>query len=147
MKALLGVIGIIIILLLFGTFMGGIKDAQTDERTDTFAAVVTGGGVTTADVELVTDIYDNNILEVTEITSDLGTDSPLPDTYVSATNTLTVRGLTAAQTRTLTVTYRYDSLAGTDAEPTGKFLGFLPIMVIIVCICIAVAGVILAFKH
>lgn len=144
MKVVLTIIGVVIVLLLFGTMMVGIKDAKTDLRTDSFA-VTTGALETEADVVLVADLYDNSILEVTAITSDELTDNPLPDSYVSNTKALTVRGLAADDSRTLAVTYRYDALTG-DSAPTGSFLGFLPIFVIIVCVLLLVGGMIAAFS-
>jgi len=147
MKVVLGIIGVIFVIMLLGTMMGGIKSAQTDERTDSFV-VATGGAETTGDVVLVADLYADNILEVTRITSTVNTDNPLADTYVSNTNTLTVRGLTADETRTLAVTYRYDALTG-DSAPAGTFLGLTPIFVIIACVAIVVGGIVAAFamKH
>jgi hypothetical protein len=144
MKIVITIIGVILILLLFGTMLGGINEAQTDERTDGFAAVVTGGGITTAPVVLVADLYDNDILNVVDITSDLITDVPLVGTYVPGTNTLNVVGLTAADTRTLTVTYEIDALTGSPG--VGSFFNFLPLLVVIALVIIVVAAMIAAFK-
>lgn len=146
MKVVMTVIGVIVILILFGTMLGGISEAETDLRTDSFAAVVTGGGITDADVVLVTDLYDNSILNVDSITSDLGTDVPLVNTYTAITNTLHIHGLTASETRTLTVIYKYDALTG-DKEPVGTFLGFLPTLVIIAVVVIVIAVLVVAFKN
>jgi hypothetical protein len=146
MRAALAVIGVIIILVLFGTMMAGIQTAQTDERTDTFLAVTTGGGITTAPVVLVTDIYDNNILNVTSITSDNVLDAPLADSYNSANNTLTVRGLNASDTRGLTVIYEYSALTG-SAESAGTFLNLIPILVGVACLVILVGAGIFVFAH
>lgn len=146
MKAALAVIGVIIILVLFGTMMVGINQAKKDERVDAFAAVVTGGGVNEADVVLVADIFDNNILSVTSILSDNILDAPLPDTYVAASNTLTVRGLAASQTRGLTVTYDYGALSG-DAESTGTFLDMIPIFIAIAAVLIIVGAGIAVFTR
>lgn len=144
MRAALAVIGVIIILILFGTMMFGINQAQTDERVDAFAAVATGPGVTTAPVILVTDPYDNSLLSVESIVSTNALDAPLPDTYVAGTNTLTVRGLAANDTRTLTVTYVYGALVG-QAASTGTFLGMIPIFVAIAAVLIIVGAGIAVF--
>ena len=145
MKVVLTIIGVILVLLMFGLMMGGIKDAQTDSRTDTFS-VTTAPAATTADVVLVADLYNDSILEITGLTSDVSTDNALPDSYVSATRTLTVRGLDDDETRTLTVTYRYDALTG-DSASTGSFLGFIPIFVIIAVVLILVGGMIAVFSR
>lgn len=144
MRAALAVIGVIIILVLFGTMMVGIKSAQTLDRDDNFAAVTTGPGVTTANVVLVTDPFDNSILNIDSIISDNTLDAPLPDSYVPASNTLTVRGLKDSDTRALIVTYSYGSLTG-SAAPTGQFLKMIPIFVAIAALLIIVGAGIAIF--
>ncbi len=146
MKVVLTIIGVILVLLLFGTMLGGITDARTDERTDTFVAVVTGVGETDADVELVAELYDEDILNVVSITSDNALDGPLPDAYVAVGNTLTVRGLAASDTRTITVEYRYDALTG-DAAPAGTFMSLIPLFIGIAIILIIVAAMVAAFRN
>lgn len=144
MKVAFTIVGVVIVLLLFGTMMTGINSARTDERTDAFAAVVTGVGETEADVVLVADLYGENILNVVSITSDNALDAPLPDSYTAATNTLTVRGLAASDTRALDVEYQYDAMTG-DAAPAGTFLGFVPVFVAIAIVAIVVGAIIAAF--
>lgn len=143
MKAVFAVLGVILILGMFGVAMTGIDDARTSERTDAFAAVVTGGGITTADVELVADPYDDDILQVESITSDNVLDAPLPDAYVTATNLLTVRGLAAADTRTLTVVYNY----GTQDRSVNTFLGMVPLLIGAAILMILVGAGWAAFSH
>lgn len=139
MKAAFTIVGVVIILILFGTMMAGIKNAQTDERIDAFAAVTTGVGVTEADVVLVTDIYDNSILNVSGIVSSNALDAPLPDSFTPVSNTLTIRGLNANDTRSLEVVYLYAALTG-DAAPAGTFLGMVPIFVGIAIVVIIVGA-------
>lgn len=146
MKVALTIIGVIVVLMMFSTLLGGIDTAQTDERTDNFGAVVTGGGITTADVVLVTNLYDGDVLNVVSVTSDLGTDVPLAFSYTALTRTLTINGLTAAQTRTLTVIYKYDALTGDNAA-VGSFFGFLPFLIAVALVVIVVAAVMMAFKN
>ena len=146
MKVVLTIIGVIVVLLMFGTLLLGIGEAQTDARTDSFGAVVTGGGITTADVVLVAALYGDSNLNVTSIASSLGTDVPIVGTYTANTRTLQVNGLTASQTRTLTVIYKYDVLTG-DKAPVGTFLGFIPTLVIIAVVVIIIAALVMAFKN
>lgn len=146
MKAAFTIVGVVVVLILFGTMMAGINAAETDERTDDFAGVATGMGVTEADVVLVTDLDGNDILSVVEITSDNIADAPLPDTYVGGTNTLTVRGLNDNDTRGLSVTYKYDALTG-DAAPAKSFLGMVPLFVGIAILLIIVGAGIAAFAN
>ena len=146
MKVVMTIVGVILVLLLFSTMLGGIEAAQTDVRTDTFGAVVTAPAATTAPVVLVADLYDGSVLKVDSVTSDLGTDVPLVDSYVAATKTLTVRGLTADASRTLTVVYKYGALTG-DSAAAGTFMDFLPLFIIIALVVIVVACMIAAFAH
>jgi hypothetical protein len=146
MKVVFTIIGVIMVLLMFGLLLGGITQAKTDERTDSFGAVVTGGGVTTANVVLIADLYQNSNLNVTSVTSDLGTDVPIVGTYTANTHTLQVNGLTASQTRTLTVIYQYDVLTG-DKAVVGTFLDFLPLLIIIAIVVIVIAALVMAFKN
>lgn len=143
MKVAMTVIGVIICLLLFGTMIGGITDAQTDERTDTFIST-TGIGETTDDVVLVSDIFDDNLNNVVSITSNNSDDAPLPDTWVGASNTLTVRGLNADDTRTLTIIYKYDNL---DNEPVQTFFWLIPLLVAVALVLVLVAVGIAAIKN
>jgi len=145
MKVIFTIIGVVMVLLLFGTMMGGITEAQTDERTDAFGAIVTGGGDVDAAVVLVGDLYGNDILNVTSVTSDLVTDVPLVSVYVPGTNTLTIIGLTASDTRTLTVIYLIDALTASPGVST--FFGLLPLLVVIALVVVVVAGMIVAFKN
>lgn len=144
MRAALAVIGVIVILVLFGTMMVGINNAQTDERTDTFAAVTTGGGISTASVVLVGDLYSDNILNVVSISSSNALDAPLPNGYTSASNTLAVRGLNASDTRTLTVVYKYGALVG-EAAAAGTFLNMVPLLVGVSILVILVGAGIAVF--
>ena len=144
MKAAFTIVGVVIVLILFGTMMAGIRSAQTDDRIDSFTGVATGVGETEADVVLVTDVYDNDILNVVEIVSNNANDAPLPDAFSPTSNNLTVRGLNANDTRSLDVTYRYDVLTG-DAASAGTFLGMVPIFVGISILVILVGAGIAAW--
>lgn len=146
MKAVFVIIGVIIVLILFGVMLSGIDDAQTSQRDDAFAGVATAPAVYTADVQLVVDIYDNNIVNVVSIISDNALDAPLPDTYVAASNTLTVRGLAANDSRSLVVTYKYGSLTGTAAK-AGTFLDMIPLLMGMIIVVIIVAAGYMAWSR
>ena len=107
----LGIIAIAIAFIIFpivldaaGSVLSHSNDVkQTDE-------VTTAVAVTTADVVLEHELYEADVLNVVSITSTLGTDVPTADSYVEATKTLTVSGLTADTTRNLTITYETESM-------------------------------------
>lgn len=96
----------------------GMYDFKTDLRSDEIGAV-TAVGVTSDNVVLGQAIYDDDVTTVS-VLSDLATDSPafIGATYSSSPPSGNVSGLTANATRTLTITYDVDALAGSTAIST-----------------------------
>ena len=76
---------------------------QVDEVTTAVAA-------TEADVVLNYDLYEADVAKVVSIKSTLGTDVPVAASYVEATKTLTVTGLTVDSTRNLATTHETESM-------------------------------------
>ena len=140
MKGAMVILAVILILSVFGVMLTGIQDANTDERTDAFSAVTTGVGETTAEVKLVAELYDSDLLHVVSISSDDDSESPLPDSYATLNNTLTVRGLATNSTRSLEVTYRYGALTG-DSENAGVFLRIIPFIGAFALVFLIIAAV------
>lgn len=92
----------------------------TDEDTIE-ANITTGGAETTGTVQLTNALYESDTSHVTSITSTHGGDSAAPSSYAASTKILTVSGLAASQTRTLTVVHEYDALSEyTAAAPATK---------------------------
>ena len=119
-------IGIITLVLFFGFFpviSTGIHDFRTDEAVQN-RVVVTGVGETSADVVLVEPLFGDKTDEVESVTSTLETDTPVATTYVAGTQTLTIVGLTADETRTLTVQH-YTAIDDQYMSIVGPFLTFL----------------------
>ncbi len=115
------------LILLFGVFsdniIDGINDWRTDETTENFLTT-TGAGQTSANLTLSYDLFQAALAEVTSITSSNVTDTPVGTAYVGDDKQLTVGGLAASATRTLTVDYTSET---EDAEMRliGPFLGVL----------------------
>lgn len=126
MQTVFLIVGLVITIMMFPMALSAMHDIQTDSQTEVEAAVTTGVGVTTANVVLTYDIFNENLANVTSITSDELTDVPVAGTWVAATNTLTVTGLAADDSRTLTITYNYDGL--TDYTGLGTVVGISPIL-------------------
>jgi hypothetical protein len=84
-------------------------DARTEAHTENFAGVSTGSGVYSANVTLSQDIFDNTVLSVTSVSSNITGDAPTAATYNSVSNVLNVSGLTAGSTRTLSIGYDMES--------------------------------------
>jgi len=121
------VVGILAIFLLLGAFsspiIDGIKGWRTNDTTQDFV-VDTAVGVKTANVTLAYELYQAAVPEVISITSTLGTDNASATKYTEATQVLLVDGLSADNTRTLTVNY-YAETDDSVMRVLGPFLGVL----------------------
>lgn len=125
-------IGVIALFLLIGPFASpisqGIHTWRTYDQTDNFAGVETGVGVTSANVTLSGDLFQASTDEVQSISSTIE-ESPVALTYVEATQVLEVSGLSANQTRTLSVAY----YAETEDVVMRAIGPFLPILIFGAC--------------
>jgi len=117
---------VLAVFLLLGAFaspiLDGIKTWRTEDTTQSFA-VTTGAGVTTANVTLSSDLFQDNVAEVISVSSNIS-ETPAATSYVTATNYLLISALAASQTRTLTVNY-YADTDNTVMAAMGPFLGVL----------------------
>jgi len=129
----LGIIAIAIAFIIFPIVLDATGEllAHSDEVMQT-DEVTTGAVETTADVVLKYDLYDGLVANVVSLKSTLPTDTPTADSYVVATKTLTVGGLTADSMRNLTTTYLTESMGvytglGSIAKvaPLMVFIGLL----------------------
>lgn len=112
--AVLGLILIVIGFILFGTLLTSI-DSWAYAETSTARTIITGGN-TTGVMSLGSPLYDENLDNVVTLASSLATDDPAPYAYTDTGDVLTVSGLTASNTRTITATYqteRTDSVLST----------------------------------
>ena len=124
LSMVLGIIAIAIAFVAFpivldatSTVISHSGDVMESDSATTYVAsfteddeAITGVGETTADIVLTYDLYEAGVGNVESITSTEGTDTPTADSYVEATKTLTVGGLIASATRTLTTTYETESM-------------------------------------
>ena len=110
-------IGAIMIILLMGAAMTGIRDFRSSEYTE-LHNVTTAANVTTDSVILTQDLFNDETSNVT-ISSNITADAPVSSGYTSATNTLAISGLVASQLRQLTVVYRYGQLGDYWAADLG----------------------------
>lgn len=121
-------IGILAIFLLLGAFSGaildGIKGWRTEDTTQSYV-VATGAGVTTANVTLSLELYNDEVTEVISVTSN-ETETPIASSYDDATQKLLIAALNANDSRTLTVNY-YGLPDDDVMNAIGPFLGFIVI--------------------
>lgn len=140
MKKFETIMGVILIIFFLGAFLFvSLTNARTIEYTQAVPSVATGGGVTTADVVLLKSIFDNDLASITSITSSNAADFPAVDNYVIANKTLTVQGLAAADTRNLTIVYRYARFTG-GWSGLDLFFLILPVLIIVMVVWYVVDG-------
>jgi len=122
------VLALLAVFLLLGAFItpinDGIKGWRTENTTQS-AVVTTGAGVTTANVTLAGDLFQDDETEVISVSSNI-TETPIATSYVAATNYLLISALSASETRTLTINY-YADTESTVLNAIGPFLSFLVI--------------------
>lgn len=135
----IGIIGIAVVFIIFPMVMDSTHDVQTDRYVETEAAVATGAGETSAGVVLTYELYNNVNTSVISITSDEGTDTPAAGTWTESTKTLTVTGLAAEDSRTLTITYEYDALTGFTGM--GAFAGIIPLLILVAIVAVLIGGI------
>ena len=116
----------------------GIYDFRTDVREDNFT-VLTAAGVTNSTVQLFTDIYDDDVSTI-DLSSNNGDDNPTYSSYNATPRNLTVSGLSADATRTLTVFYDIDAL--TESAAVGNLLDMIDFLWILVVVAFPGAAII-----
>ncbi len=108
MKGVLILIGSLVVILLMPALLASIISFRSTDYTAQYD-VDTGGGITTTDIALSQSLF-SSATSNAEVTSNNSADAPVPSAYVSATKTLTVEGLNAADSRRLTIIYKISSL-------------------------------------
>lgn len=126
---LIALFGVILLFNFFPTVTDSTHDLQVDVDVQIEATVTTGAAETTADVVLDEELWKSRTTSVTSITSDNVTDEPAADSYVEATQTLTVSGLAESDTRELTITYEYDAL--TDYTMMSMLVSWSPVLLLL----------------
>ena len=126
---LIALFGVILLFNFFPTVTDSTHDLQVDVDVQVEAAVTTGVSEFSADVVLDEELWKSRTTSVTSITSDNGSDDPVADSYVEATQTLTVSGLVESDTRELTITYEYDAL--TDYTMMGMLVSWAPVLLLL----------------
>jgi hypothetical protein len=110
------------------------NETLSDELTTTYAGVSTGAGVYSANFTLPSSLYRNSLAYVSEISSNITSDSPSVFSYNTVSKLLVANGLEESQTRTLAVTFRIPSttIDSFMANVLGLFL-WLYVFIVIGC--------------
>ena len=125
---------VLIAFLVFPDMTESIESADSATFEETFTAVATGAGATTAVCDLTQALYRGDIKKVSGIVSDNPNDFPSAYSYDADDKELTVKSLQANTSRNLTISYY--------AENTGGFVGLNKIFGITpVLILLAILGV------
>ena len=117
-----------------------IYDYRTDVEEDSFT-VATGIGVTTTDVVLTEELYDDDIDSI-EFDSSIS-ETPATSSYTSLTRTLAVASLTANTTRLLTVSY--DKSAFDQSGAIGTLVDRIPFIWLAMVIALPPAAIVAIF--
>jgi hypothetical protein len=107
MKAVSLLIGVCIVIALFGAILGSITAFRSAEYIQ--PANVSTSGNTSTTVKLVQPLLDDNTGFIT-ITSSDPNDAAVPYSYLSASQNLTISGLEATASHYLYITFRYNQL-------------------------------------
>jgi len=94
-----------------------VYDFKTDVTEDIFYNTSTAVSVSSANVTLRKEIYEDDTSSLS-LSSNLYTDAPLLTSYNATNRQLLMSGLTANTTRTITVLYDYYALTGGGAIDT-----------------------------
>lgn len=143
MKSALLVIAACLIILLLPATVAAINDFRMTDYEAGYM-VTTGGGETSADVELSQELF-NDDTSLVSVSSNSTNDAPIPSTYVDATDTLTIIGLNQSTTRLLTLTYSINALE--DYVGAGIASRVWPIFLVLGVIGLIVGAVYNATKH
>ncbi len=109
MKTLQCLFGAMVAIFLLVSTMVCITNFRSQEYTEPHS-VITLAGHDDANVTLSQDLFSGHAYNVINLASDNGNDLPIPSNYVANTNQLTIIGLEANTTRTMTITYRISAL-------------------------------------
>ena len=134
--------GFLVIMVSIGLFLLPVTDAaydfRTDVKEDTFR-VGTGAGVTSGNVTLVKEVYNDDSSTIS-ITSDDSDDIPVLVAYHPTTRLLDLSGLAISSNRTLTVSYDVDALGASTA--LSNFIDKVPWIWLICLICFPIAAIV-----
>jgi hypothetical protein len=107
MKSLAMIFGAIMLCFLLPTTAAGINDFRARDYVEPH--IVVTASETSKDIVLTQALFSSATANVI-ITSNNTNDAPVPFSYVSATKTLTIAGLSANESHNLSITYKIDNL-------------------------------------
>lgn len=109
MKSVIIIFAALVLMACAPFAFASIDSAASDEYTQTFNSVTTGAAITSANVTLAQNIFEDHINQVQSISSNISGDSPSATYINTVSKALQVSGLSPSSTRTLSITYLTDS--------------------------------------
>ena len=141
MKIVLTLFGVMFILMMFGGMLSAIHAFRGSDFTEPHI-VVTADGQTSVTITLASDVMDGDNTNII-VTSSNQLDAPVPFAYDTANRQVTIDGLNANDTRTLTITYPISQLDGFTDEAAK----LIPAYIILAAICAVAGSCYFAFKR
>jgi hypothetical protein len=121
-RIVIGIIGIVVLMIMFPMVMSSTHDIQTDQHTDT--ALALGGTPPAGTCVLTEDLWQDDTGSVISAVGDKPETLTITS-YTPATHTLTVGGVTTSTTAT--VVYEIDGL--TQYTGMGAIVGITPLLI------------------
>ncbi len=113
-------------------------DSWSYSDSTAIAAITTTAGIYTGNATLGNELYNDNLDNITLISSTNSSDTPAPASYSHATRALAISGLVEEATRSLTIDYR-------TARDDDFLATISPLMGILIIIFLIVIGAGIAF--
>ena len=143
-KRVFGAIIVIAAVIMFTIAIAPMFSSVESFRTDTVEqsyGVTTSGNVTT-DVALTHPLWRDSVTYVTRLSSNITGDSLIADNYTSASQALSLSGLAASATRTLTVEYQTAGLNEyTGADEVSVALPAIVVGLFLILVLAIVVGI------
>ena len=141
MKSISILFGVGFICLMLAAIMGALNAFRAVDVTEPHNVTLTGSDNTTASFVLANDVLDNNKVNITVYSPNVG-DAPVAYGYVSATHLLTVNGLLPDTSRQLSVVYKVSRLDGF----VDLMVRFVPAFLVIGLIFIIIGAAVAIFQ-
>jgi hypothetical protein len=135
MRLIAAVLAVVVAIITVSIISNVVHDAQVAPASDQFS-VTTGTGQTSATVTISRSHFHNDTTHMS-VTSSNQNDNPSVTAYNPSTRQVTVGGLAPSATRTLTVRYEVDAMAGFPGA--AALLGMVPLLWVAGAIVLAVA--------
>lgn len=139
MKNVLLLFGALLLVICMPLFWDGLHDARVDRFEEAYTSVTTGAGVTTVNITLSQDLWNDSATSVKQVSSNTTGDIPTAIGYNAVSHTLTLSGLVESSTRSLLVNYEIASTSISELQSIDAFM-----VVIAVFIVLGVLGIIAA---